>query len=336
MPTLPGSLRAAFLGAEVLAILLALRAATFADEAFDVEGDPELLKLLLAAQNTNASAFPEGELKANVRFARSKGKALEELQAHVAWQGERTWWDYDLTEVVAEREKQRELGRIIETPQSLATFFPESNLLQIYWAERRSYNRLLNLRPDRRWFSTGTDYGFSKLLDVLDVGAPGRRGQAAVRVWKEADDTIVVERIAEAGGKMRMTASLAMDGNIVAYECELTSTSTIDENGRLEWVRAPSGRWRLSRYAFDIKYLRSGGAVHCELDITEFSEQLADAAIRFEIASLNVPQGTKVEEFTDKGRIKYKFGASADEFLVALERQVRDLRDNGFAAPPNE
>ncbi len=329
------SVGAAYLVVFLLAWGILRCSATASEDDFRIEGDPELIQLLMAAQTSNRAAFPEGELTAKVTLT-GTGRKLD-LEAHMAWQGESSWWDYHLAEQGQDGVPTLEAGSIIETPQTLVTFFPGSNLVQIYAAKRRSYNRYLNLRPDRRWFATGDDIRFDELLDVLDENAQGRNGQVAVRVWKEANDTVVVERIPKVGGIFRMTASLAMDGNIVSYASEPSAKWTIAGNGRLDWVRAPSGRWRLERYEHDLEYLvRRKGKFHCELEVTEFSEDLEGGAGRFEIGALNIAQGVKVQEFTPTGTVEYSWGSSADEFLVALERQVRELREKGFAAPPIE
>ena len=307
-----------------------------------VEGNEDLLQLIIAAQKTNQTLFPEGQLKAKVRgeWRSVKGGVTSftvDAVADVVWDGKKTFWDYRLTAEWRPEEGNKSVisAQMIETDGMLYWYSAERNRAQKIADQVSGYHSELKLRPDQIWFKLGESIDW---LDVLKLSAqPPKVTKFVVR--QAENGNVVVERHFEGGKILRIEASFEAGGNIVAYETILRDRRGIWRKGTYEWAKDSRGRFYLRSYLY--KRSVDGDPQRPDrifsLEVLDFNPEPVIAPDRFEWASLKVPSGTFIHEKAHNRNKRYRLGQEPSKVdLQALDKFAEKLAAEGFAAPKSK
>ena len=309
------------------------------DAAPPVEGEARLLALLRDAQQTNLTRFQQGRLAAQATEVR--GESREEAVCELIWQGPNTYWKYSLRQVDSKgRKTEFQDARIIETPQKLISYFPESSLALVDGDKKRKYYDILRLRPDQCWFTVERREG-NLWRDMLDPQkAPPTLRRFVVK--KQEHDRAVVERHYSTDEVMTIIASFAQGGNIVSYQTLGGKGFPYSRKGQYEWSKHFSGVWYLRRMAHQWHPPGKPDEPVWEyrLEVTSFDPNPAIPANRFELRSLELPAGTTVRETTRAGEKTYRIGKAGQAEKKLSQRKLDQLadwlREKGFARPAEE
>lgn len=267
---------------------------------FAVEGDAELLDLLKEAQLTNASKFPRGKLAAVVRQSHTRGGKPTTMtwDASVVWDEANTFLEYKTrTEDPEFVAKSHHL--LIRKPRETIGYDPVFRRATFETDTDRELIRELRLRPDECWFKYEGRFDFTVLFELAKPESIGRRGLLRCIVTKEGDDRVVVERKMEGDATFRMVASLAQDGNIVAYD---GAGGGIKTDGKYEWAQLESGAWRLKKFDSTFEELKSGLKSVYTMEVTSYNESADIPASRFEASSLDIPADAEIVDVNASGR----------------------------------
>ena len=300
-----------------------------------VEGDRALLDALVAAQLTGSAAFPRGALDAEV--SASRGPEVVHTSAHLIWSDSSTYWNYRETVKSQGTDPSISKGEMIETRDLLICYWPEFKLVQIIRDRKYGYRRELRLRPDQVWF--GSLDGSRSWSDLFDPGTPERPPAVVfdnLAVSGDKDDVAVIRELE--GSTFRIRASLVCGGNVVEYDSRPVPDAPVGFRGSYEWTELPDRRWRLKHYEY--QFSATGNMKNPEqrydLMVTSFEPEPAIPANRFTFDSLNIPDGTLIEEVSAAGTKSYRKGRKSPTAQEVLDDLARDVRSKGFAASPTE
>jgi hypothetical protein len=84
---------------------------------------------------------------------------------------------------------------------------------------------------------------------------------------------------------------------------------------------------------------RPENAVQFDIDVLEFDGDYRPPAERFTLESLNIQDGTRIQEFSDPRTLTrtYVLGEEdSNAFQKTLDRYAQQLRSSGFAAPQRD
>lgn len=307
-----------------------------------IEGDAALLRVLRDAQSTNAARFERGVLRATAE-ERTR-ELITRAEARVTWDGPRTYWNCSLSRTVAE--PGPEMGRLseeprqvdmIETPENYIWYSREDTLLQMVPDRSRTYDRTMRMRPEQTWFVFEPHDGtrWSELLDPAFVA-----DHVEKLVLRQDGDNVVLERVYDFGSVMTVVGSLTQGGNIVRYHCDAPAdarpgTFSLERRGTYEWEQDDRGEWRLStmQYSQFPPGQEDDPSYSYRLTVHEFDPDPVIARDRFELASLKVAPGTKVQEFGPRHRT-YRLGAEEKRVgEEVLDTLAGKMRERGFAVP---
>ena len=309
--------------------------------AAPVEGDAEALKLLRAAQATNRTLFARGEMTVEVTSSGGRRSA----RAHMIWDGDKTFWDYEVTETAQEEESGSTVSvtraRMIEVPGMLMWYSPKARLAQKRVARRRGegYQKLLELRPDQGWFRMECMIGPKDKWDWQTLLDPSAAHPDVTKfVVRRDGDRVTVDRHEASGNILRIEASLAQGGNVVSYETlgdgQAGRSGTAWQSGRCVWAADPQGNWHLKSYT--VQRSNSGDPEELHIDLTvsvkSFNPNPVIARDRFQFASLDFEPGTIVEELGGRQRT-YRIGQESGVGQGALDALAEEMKRRGFAAP---
>lgn len=322
-----------------LAAALSCRIALVAAEpAGLVEGDRDLLAILSAAQATNSAAFPAGTLSATVHSESAtvnlgNGGLLVDAKATIVWDRTSTYWTFE--QVVARRGREPEVsaGHMIETPQALICYWPDRKFAQIIHDRSKQYLDELKLRPDRAWFHLRN--GSRSWSEMFDVGKDGRKPTVPFdRFEVRADGPLIVVTRENEGGIFKITSSLDYGGNVTRYVVVNPSSTTPWYDGTYEWSELPDKRWRLERHkcAYSSQGDRWNPSRKYEMTVTAFEPAASIDPARFDIGSLNIPDGTTIDEIPPSSAGAYRKGRRSPTAQGTLDELADEMRKTGFAA----
>ena len=342
-------------------ILVALIADAVA--APPVEGDRDLLRLLIAAQETNASLYPSGRMQFRVRDAATIGTC--EAEGTVVWDGPKIRWDYSARECgpreagpKVTREEIETLERIvgqprkirrIEIPGGLMSYRPELGIAAVGTGTRpgAGYATLLEVCPHQGWYRIGGPYGpesssWRRWLDPEQVPYTVTR----FTVSKEPQDQVAVVIRFRGGDSLRILASLRCGGNVIEYETLLgaerrgrvPSRGIFWRQGSYDWAQNSNGEWYLKHMECRRSSTGDPTSLYMDfaLDVDSFDPKAPINPSEFTLASLKLAPGTTVEE-TGKRKRTYRIAGGGKE-KKGIDRDRLDalgesLRESGFAEP---
>lgn len=313
-----------------------------AEAAPPIEGDASLLQVLREAQEANASRFLRGSLKASVDEVTPQTRFT--AQAHLVWDGERTWWEYSVRHVDRERNTfhtSQDGIQLVQTPDELIWYNPALKQLQRILDKSSGYYRQLALRPDQSWF-VFEGHPTTPWSEIFDPGLVEEYVERIIVV--QEGDHVHVDRIYTVGFKTRSTVSLSQGANVVAYDWEAESGASggfpYARSGKYEWAPDGNGRWRLAslRYQHHLPGQEDDPAYKYELTVDEFDPDPEIPSDRFTLEGLDVIPGTVIHETGPQGRA-YQYGVSPEDDTAvsqeALDRLTEILRA-GFSSPERE
>lgn len=300
-----------------------------------VEGDRALLDMLCAAQATGQSSFPRGALTATSHTTNAGGVLDQTIDvvANIVWDGPSTYWKYKQIVLLTGREPEVTEGEMIETKERRFHYWPRRKLAMIASDGLGGYRSNLRLRPDQQWF--GMDDGSRRWSEMFDVGTPDRPPKVKFdRLEVRADGDHIIVRRHINGRVLRITASLKYGANVVAYEPTPSADDPMWYRGDYEWGKLPDGRFWLKHHDYELA--ANGDKSHAnktyELTVTDFNPEPTIAADRFRFESLNVPDGTQIQEVSKAGTKTYRQGQKTPTRQELLDELADGLRRKGFAA----
>lgn len=332
------------------------------DAGHPVEGDAELLRALRDAQGTAQSAFPHGRLVARVRLRNSLREPgvresnpdfYKETNADVTviWDGEFTYrqGSYTSQESHAPPDESPTRGESIETPEMVWTYNPDIPFAKFRDANGFRGDRMYRLRPDEVWFHdpVTSRHTWEQRFDPDDVN--WSRGRPRKWIVEPGEGGLVAVTIEYTGTtrKIEIVASLDQGGNVLSCRHTPNDAAPPDtfnpwQEATWEWVATADGRWRLDRMR--ARYSSDGrpeDAAHFDIDVLEFDADYRPPPERFTLESLNIRDGTRVQEFSDPRTLTRTWvvggpEAESDRLQEALDRYAGQLRSSGFAAPRRE
>lgn len=310
-----------------------------AHAATPVEGDADLLQLLIEAQETNRAQFRRGKLTAR---AVEKVQNIE-TEATIVWDGERTCWTYYRLITAAAPRAGEKGPRVLEREGSmiyangrLMCYWPKPGLAQMIADKSTTYESILKLRPDQIWFTMEGRY------DWRDVLVPQTTADNLLKisVRREGSDGVVVEQHYRNGNILRYVASLRQGANIISYEKVFGSGREGSwRTGEYEWEQDRRGNWYLKHCEW--KWSSRGDPEILDLDyvldVLEFDPDPVIPPERFEFASLKLASGTTVEARSGGKSRTYRVGRGGKEqekvSVENLNELAEKLKAGGFAAP---
>lgn len=320
-----------------------------------VEGDATLLRLLQDRQETNRTLFRTGEMDVT---AEQRVEGIR-VQAHVVWQGEKTYWDYVYTSPVTiprpqgpETTMTTRRQRMIEVPGTVMWYTPAIALAHNDFSERPGSRvpAMLELRPDQGWFRMDGVYGSARGHHWRTLFDPNHDSEYLSRfvVQPASGERVVVEHHYKSGSLLRIEASLAHSANVIAYEAVPRAHEPerpdhyplLWNKGRYEWAQDADGNWYPTHFDFR---RGQGEELHYDysLDITSFNPHPQIPRDRFQFASLALAPGTKVQETGKDGATTrtYRLGQDGKEERPLDQAVLDDLAERlreGFAAPDRD
>lgn len=307
-----------------------------------VEGDVQLLRMVRDAQITNAAQFQRGAMRCKIHDRRVD----LQIDATVVWDGEKTFWEYELSERMPRTEgtnqpkgRRTEKGRFIEEGKLRSFYFPESRFAQIINNGNQGYRDQFKVRPKDLWFKMEGIHVWAEFLNP-DAEPPPI---FSLTVRRDGDDRVIMERRNQRNDVMTVVASLAQDGNIIQYESAPHSgNESLPKDsrsfwrwGRYQWAKDARGVWYLKHY----EYKRSSTGSPTELnfdfvvDVESFNPNPDIPPDRFKLASLKLPNGTTVEEIGPNPKT-YRIGGKQDAVKQDTLDSLSDLlRSKAFIRP---
>ncbi|MGC1273885.1 MAG: hypothetical protein WBC44_09275 [Planctomycetaceae bacterium] len=328
-----------------------------------VEGDADLLRLLVAAQETNASLFPLGRMQFRAKDAAAIGAS--EAEGTVVWDHSKIQWVYSERQRLprgggvtwtAEELKTVEwmIGpktqiRRIEIPGGLMSYRPDTGNAYVASGTKpgAGYADLLEVCPHQCWYRLDGPYSkasgdWRRLLD------PKRTPETVTKivVTKQLDDQVLVMLHYRSGDRVRVVASLRHGGNVIEYETLLSKESRervptpgiFWHQGSYDWAQTSGGEWYLKH--MECRRSSSGDPeslfMDFTLDVVSFDSKARISPSEFTLASLKLAPGTTIEE-TGKRERTYRIAGGGKE-KKGIDRHRLDalgesLRESGFAEP---
>lgn len=312
--------------------------------AIDVEGDINLLRVLLATQATNESRHQSGRIVVATREAASG----DEAEGTIIWAGPKARIEYALR-----RPRLADVNAVaIDLAGKTLWYSAKNGLAQVNEGTKpgAGYPAVLDVRPDRCWYRvTGPEYNYYENLRWLVVLDPEQQPKSVTRfvVKKAEEDRIVIERHFFSGGThMLITASLRHGGNVIGYEwvfgpedqARVPAVGYPWEKGSYDWAQTADGQWYLKHC--DLKFAPRGdpGQLNFDftMDVLEYDPTYKARPSDFTLAGLKLAPGTTIEEKGKRNRT-YRVGQGGVE-QRGLSRDVLEtlsgsLKESGFADP---
>lgn len=295
-----------------------------------VEGDLNLVRVLLDAQQANLDRFSSGELRA--RFEQwglsAPGAESPTLTMHVrlVWSGEKAYWEFD--QDVRERKDigNKDLlpvyGRIVFDGREYAKHVAGD--VQLF--TNADFEKVglewdnLDLRPTGRWTKPrGRGRPWAELL-----GPHPNFPSDAVQKWvfKQDGDRVLIERHDRykdgTEGLTRIVTSLDLAGNVV----EVTYRGSQSRDYKYVWRKDGASRVILERETIRVKY-EDGSTVESELTVMDFQVRDTVPSAQFEIAALQIPTGTWVHDRIRNRRYRFE-GLKVDQ--KTLDNLAEELK----------
>jgi hypothetical protein len=309
-----------------------------------VEGEPQLLQLVLDAQATNQAAFRRGALRAEVHERSQVRRNDVSADVYSVWDGQRTYWKYSLTD-------RDETGRVrethvdvemIATPDADYRYSPRIKHAAIIKDKSVSYWHVLDVRPDRVWFVVDRLPG----VTWINALSPEKVHPTTTNLvlTRDGPSLVRIECHYQGGGRLTAVASLDHGANIVSFE--VLPDARAGENpglfpyvqaGEYEWEWHPGGTWFLRSHRS--RWHRPGAPEtldqEFELKVLDFDPNPVIAANRFTFESLGLPLGTRIAEIREGRPVATRRLGGGPTGLTTerLDELAETARSKGFAAP---
>jgi hypothetical protein len=325
-------------------MLLALAMLANVANAQDIEGDVALMKVLQDAQRANESSYPHGEMRA-IAESGAIGEQNPRMSStvYVRWnqRSSRVLASQvlSLPEQARERVKRdEELLEIefIDDDKRLIAYFPGSNLIRISSRMSASPGHLTSLRPDQVWYRM--DFRGPSWISLLGPHPNVSQDEVISYAFRQVNhDRVEMYRRAKPDFWLKAVASLGWDGNIVEYENYYhDQRAAHHDTGVYRWKRDHAGRVYLE--SKDIRYSRTDKTGkkfpdgYVRLKVLEFNPDIVPPPSLFELSSLPLAPGTRVEdEITGR---RYRIGDAPESKITdSFDDLIGEMRGRGFARP---
>lgn len=298
--------------------------------------DENVIALLKDAQLAAQSAFPRARIVARVENSFERRKAKVEA----VWDGVNYFVDAECEEVQLGDGGKEVVATFRQSAIEHASgweFYQPANggLLQRVSDKSMSCWDILRLRPGECWFclKLGTPLSW---IDVLDRLQKVDRNKTVEIVERSSGEIEIVGKHSS-GATTSVVFSMNHAGNVL--RCSSTGNAAGPSFlGEYEWEPVDKDRWRLKSYKFwetDDESALGKGDPGIRIEILEFDPNPQIAASRFDISSLNLTPGTKVEEY-GANRRRYRLGGDLKAENGISEKQfgtlASELSETGFAS----
>ncbi|HUY91071.1 MAG TPA: hypothetical protein VMV10_20200 [Pirellulales bacterium] len=288
--------------------------------------DNEILKLLVAAQETNRAGFDRGSQTAEIHTLWDGQQT--DFTVDMTWAEAGTYWKYAMAQQDGDN-RTRLNCEMIETAKEIIFYWPDVKHVQKVRDDMLGYPEQLEIRPDQAWFRIEGLAEWSALFDPEKA----RAGGVVVKTARDGD-LVTVTHEYPSGETLRVFASLGASGNVTEYEGRPGPKSTIWRAGKYEWSPLGDGRSYLKKY--DYRRSLTNNKAHPErtysLMITSFDPTPRIPGDRFALSSLRIPKDALIEEISAAGTRRYRLGKEVSVSDERLHELGRKLKEKGFAA----
>jgi hypothetical protein len=292
------------------------------------------LNLLRDAQLRNEAAFPAAAVDAVVADSREKRSA----KLHAEWIGDRYFVDAQCQEELRKADGgivlQSSRKIVIGSPAEWMYYEPDhGHLLQRVSDNSMSCWPILKIRPRDMWFMAIPATGARTWAGLLEFQMTPKPDVTLELITNPSGEITVVSRRA---GESEFSAvySMGQGGNVLRYH--RLSKSLPNFRGEYRWEAVDPERWRLASFNYWSHAPESEKLPppDIELKITRFIPEPNIAPDRFLVTSLQLPAGTRVEEY-GANRRRYRLGPDQQEEAGVSEEAYKSLADellsSGFA-----
>lgn len=301
-----------------------------AETDIEIEGDRDLIDVVLAAQRTNAAKYSKGRMRADVVLREDESVTTAEVAA--LWDHQAAYWTFR-SDTKKGTEQSKSAAELI-VDEGLSIFYsPQSKLVQISRGQKHKVNHLLEIRPMDLWFKID---GRRTALEMLDPEFNSKVLSKYV-IFERKPSQIVIQRHHKTGGNYEYFVDLSRDGNVTSYDTIPKSSKGVWIRGHLDWQQTDGGQWY-------VKFLKMERAMKVkdgqhtrsiEVKVAEYDDDPQIPADRFTLKSLNIAPDTTVEEFGADGKriSRRKPPAAAKLDTKKLDPLVEALKAGRLAKP---
>ena len=310
----------------------------------DTAASRALITMVLNAQKAAEQSFPSGTCTA--RAVNSTTGLPKTAEVRCVWDADKLYLEAQGHESVVDKKRRAaEPVRVpfhrkqILTPAKSYYFDVANALLQIVDDGQFSGWNYLKTAPPSLWYKVNprAPMKWSEMLDKLL--APDSPWESRATLTKdESDERIRIDYFHRATKTPCVVEfSLQKGGNVIFGSSNPPSDPPgVQRSERTyEWERVDSQRWRLSRLVYrtvDSSQQLSEATGEFEVVVTSFSAADKVPATQFEMASLNLPKGTLVEELGTKPR-RYRIGGMSKPEGQPTESQFTEWAEQLKSAP---
>lgn len=314
---------------------LLLTVLTFLAADPEIEGDTELLQVLLQAQQANLDSLRVGEVRATQKTkSKSSSQGAHVVSVHVVWQDDKAYWEFD----VKHDQFDTEGKKIDETPMYGRMVFTGTNYA-LYWPALRGSGQLvifadpdlaatvphlekIDVRPSVRWARL---QGIRPWAEILSPHSnlPGQR----LEKWTiEAQRKLVTigrqDRKDEGEmGVSRSVLSLEFAGQVLEHTYK---SSKFQKRCKCSWKKDEAGRVILEKEWICTEW--PDRTSEQELVIRDFEPNPTIRPGQFELGALQVRRGAVVDDRIQGKRYTYGGRNVDQQILDSLSKQVQERR----------
>jgi|GEM_PF-5259392 len=323
---------------QFLTILLAVTLS--AQTSPPVQGDPALIEILQTAQKANENRYPHGRLRLTAEHKNSDPKAPSlQLEGTLIWNGDHYRCEGVLTnsalppeDPINTQSAKRGSFIFISTNSKTITCSLRSKIVRIDPASNSGPPALVPGPPRESWYRIGN----RPLIELLGPHPNFPQTKiASYFVERTGNDQITLTRKSLANNVMKAKASLSHDGNIIELVSERSDGSWSKD--LFHWAFNSEGKLYVSElrheaYMFIQLEDKGWSRYYTVTKTSEFDPRYRPPEGLFEIGSLSLPPGTKVEDSILKKT--YRIGGEPlDSMIDQLPSLIELMKQNGFAKP---
>ncbi len=306
-----------------------------------VESASDLMRVLHDAQVSNMAKYPQGAMHVVTEMGVvGDVSPLRKVEAHLRWSGKQS------RAVVAQStrlddEARQKVNRInsdlttefIEDEKQYIVHLPHSKLARITPRHSNGPPAFAGTRPDQVWYRM--DFGGPMWSEVMAATSEIRQ-DGLTYSCKKLNDAFVELHRNSPEHDLKVIFSLPMDGNVVEYSYTYKDAQAVlhRDQGSFRWEKDQLGRVYL--VSKEILYHRTdkGGKAlptgFVRLKVLDFNPDLKPTGQDFELASLKLSVGTRVEDKIS-GRT-YRVGDLPEpDVRNSLDPLSREAGARGFA-----
>lgn len=241
----------------------------------------------------------------------------------------------DADRVHVGRDKEDTEIQFIEDDQRCIVYFPSSQTVRMAPRLTMAPPPLMSLRPDQVWYRGGMNG--RPWIEMLGPHPNfPQQNILSYTFTRVGPDRIQMERKRKnAESRFRVVASLPDDGNVVEHESHYRDEKVEQtQHDVYRWARDAKGRCYLASVEFGQHYLQKGkpdrGVGYTRMTIDRIDLDAKPDPSLFEIASLNLPPGTHVDD--DIAHRRYRIGdAPVAKIADSLDGLTQEAASRGFA-----